>query len=182
LVEGYALSTRDFNPNNVVLESGLVNKTRWFCSQHLVNRLRLAVGDPERDLVAEAVLVPPQSQAESNQTPARSLASASPAVLNAVAAAREFDPALGAHGQDSPTTRAWAGCVAEVANICSRVHNPQCRFWDYPRWGAFPIAAAYVGDSRGLSTPEGRQAAIASVNQEVTDYIRRRAQLAQRAR
>lgn len=193
LLEGYGLYGRDINPHNVVFESGLSNKSRWFCSQHLVQRLTAKLGEIDHAKIGEA-LSPIPNKAKFETSLARSPAEAADEAPAALASAKEIvnsfsQPGFGEAGpsqqpsqQPSQGSQIWASCVTEVHEICQRVHNPPCRFWDYAEWGAFPLEAAWVGNSNTLAKAEGREAARLSVNELVDDFIRKRAGLGQKKR
>lgn len=85
--------------------------------------------------------------------------------------------------QLSQVSRVWQSCIDEVTAVCKRVHDPPCKFWNYPEWGGFAPEAAWVGDSRKLITEAGRNAAKEAVNTAtLEDYIRQRAGAEQKKR
>ena len=44
IFQGFPTAARDINPRFVVLENGIVNRSRWFCNLNLAGRLRTFYG------------------------------------------------------------------------------------------------------------------------------------------
>lgn len=171
-IQGFASAGRDFNPNNVVMESEYMNKSRYFCCLHMAGCLRRFYGlAPSSD---EALAIA--------STPVRRLAEppydADPDFVVTYSQADDeaiaFDEGLQQAAQQvvagpggvaasltpskSPIARriasgSFKNALLACQGTCLNVHgNRLCKFWNYEEWGEVPPISYWKGDQRGLKS------------------------------
>lgn len=157
IVTGYGTAARDINPRNLVLESGLVNRSRITCSLALAGYLKKLFRISQEAAELSFTPVEPEPEAEEAEEAEGGLVAASMAFTSEMLLEQPqvFEQAV---------KTVTSGC-----NLLS-VHEPCCLFWD---WGksAPPAVSAWVGDSRKLDTAVARNAALASISEAVENSL-----------
>lgn len=161
--QGFPSAARDMNPKNLRLESGIVNRSRWFCCLRLAAQLRAVFKHLTATASQLAVEVIAPSQISQQDEPDEDDSLPHP---EAAAAVLFTNQSLA----DEPEL--FAAAVASLQPACSDVHSPCCKFWNYSKLGEIPVQSMLCGDSRKLlGTHDKRVAALASLQQQVENVI-----------
>jgi hypothetical protein len=132
LLNNYAGHQRDFNPNNIYPEAGLINKSRDACV--IRNGLRLLRKRTPNASLTDLYVAYSSLSADEAILSQEEISQADQVLSQINEEASTDDPA-------GPSTRSRKRSVEPSHDCCGEVHDPKCKSWN-PQWGAIPAAVA----------------------------------------
>lgn len=164
IMQGFPLATRNFNPRHLIFETGIMNRSRWFCCLHMAGLLKDRFKVEREEEIARAmggnlgIIVSEQQEEADGVEDAGVMGSIATGVF------------MGSQQSQSSAPFTYAEAEQEMRTSCMRVHTPHtCIFYDPKNLEAI---SGWIGDTRKqLSSPAAREAVKSSFNATIESFL-----------